>query len=219
MFEEILVWISSEAVLGTLFDGALGAAIGAGVAVVVLKKTLNEQRVGLSKQLDKQDKHHQEQLRIQREENSRTRLHDVIAEILGDLTRFTLAVQTQSPDFQDDLISTRLKLAVNLERFNLDVPASELRMYGVLSGLTTQAMTAAMEHESGRMPAQLVLTLSRLSGAIGAYLVEWARSEGEERAEITALGHSLLLHLLNSPPSDWPSGLPDEISRAGMKKV
>lgn len=219
MLEDMLIWITSESVLGTLFDGVLGAAIGAGVAVFVLRKTLNEQRLGLIKQLDKQDNHHQEQLRIQREENSRARLHDVIADLLGNLTSFTQTVNTQSPDLQNEITEIGLKMNVNLERFNLDVPLYDLGMYGILSGLTNCALKAAKNHGNDRMPAHLVLTLGQLSGAIGAYLVEWARSEGEEREEFVDSAYALLQHVENTPQKDWPSGMPENIRRAGTKQV
>lgn len=51
--------------LKVLFDGILGASVGALVAVVVLKRTLREQRKGMQEQLAKQDRHHQEQLAAQ----------------------------------------------------------------------------------------------------------------------------------------------------------
>ncbi|MCG2622689.1 hypothetical protein LVY72_12325 [Arthrobacter sp. I2-34] len=180
-------WLLSADVLQTLFDGLLGAGVGAAVAVVVLRLTLREQRVGLTQQLDKQDTHHQEQLRVQREENSRARMHDVVARLLNTLVEsqdlFELST-TQKPF--DELPRLKSQFAVGLESFHLEVPADEKDMYFAIRELGIRAFEEVEKCLMDEYEAATPENVQRLFGWMGAVLVIWVRGSTDERSEMLA---------------------------------
>lgn len=119
----------SEDWLQTLFDGVLGAVIGAIAAMAVLVISLVYQTVGLRKQLEKQDDHHQEQIRVQREENARARIHESAAELLGHLNALVELSSRPPKERTDALDSLALKLKANLNRLSFDLGSQHHDFY------------------------------------------------------------------------------------------
>lgn len=181
-------WLLSADVLQTLFDGLLGATVGAAVAVIVLRLTLREQRKALTEQLDKQDRHHQEQLRVQREENARARMHNSVAGILGDLIQgqHTLYV-TPFKEALDALEQQRGRFAVNLELFHLDLPPDDEKIYDVLVRLDNTAYKGARAMHLDSDDAPKAMSVHYLYAMMGLALVRWTRTPQAGRQKLVAV--------------------------------
>lgn len=201
----ILGWLASADVLQTLFDGLLGAGVGAGVAMWVLRRTLREQSRGLDaqikaqhaalaeqlrkqdalhqEQLTAQEQHHQEQLRVQREENSRARLYAVVAEILREMMLFPAAVGKEGRAARKSVVELRLRLMAMLEQLNLEITDDERGLYETLGRLLKVVLNKSIPAYHERIDRKNFNNGLRMMTKIMTELSAWARGDGVVRAE------------------------------------
>ncbi|WP_459385238.1 hypothetical protein [Arthrobacter humicola] len=181
----------------TGFDGILGASVGAWVAVVVLRRTLREQRKGLSEQLEKQESLHREQLRVQQAENARLRLHDVVAELLTNLFGVAEAMHAgpAHTNRKAEFLSVQRDITVNLEKLHLDLEeGDESDLYHVLHGILQFVYEwIELAHIEDEAPDRIDLdVMTEVVGNTGSALVEWVRGDSADRkAELDLLAHTL----------------------------
>jgi hypothetical protein len=188
-FGELWKVLMSDAGVETLkivFDGILGASVGALVAMVVLRRTLTEQRTSLVEQLDKQEVLHREQLWVQRNENARIRLHEVVAQLLANLVVLAEAMHARPSDADrsEKFTRVRLEIMVNLERLHLDLKEGEEAdiyhvLYGIL-GIVYNCIELAHWEDEPPHPSDLD-AMRDVIGTTGATLVEWVRGNEDER--------------------------------------
>ena len=207
--DAFLRWLFTSDVLQTLFDGVLGASVGAAVAVVVLRLTLREQRLALDEQLEKQDRHHREQLSVQREENTRARLHDVAASILSALaqgrTANSISDRGEKRSTFSDILS---QFSIDIERFHLDVPGPDEEIYYVIQDLALEAFKAgraSKDHEAASND-----DVDALFGWTGGLLIAWIRGSEAQRRVLIEGGKFSVRYILENGISAW-----NELSREG----
>lgn len=137
-------WLLTANVLETLFDGLLGAAVGAAVAMLVLKRTIRQQGRQFAAQLDRQDEHHQEQLAaqnrhheaqiakqdealylqisVQEQSDRRTRITQVAGELLAELTTYLhVHISSEKDDHDHNPVVTSNRLRNLLQRLYFDL--------------------------------------------------------------------------------------------------
>lgn len=186
--------------LKTLFDGILGASLGALVAVIVLKRTLKDQRTGLSAQLAKQEEHLSkqleaqkksmaEQLTAQRTENIAQRERDVASAIIGLLVELHPASKKQ--DNQTKIADLGNQLHVNVTRLRLDCRASEEAFCDILGQWTDHLTGCALRISTEAKPwvtedEYTEVTQIQRSHVI-RLLTDWCRGSHESRMAITSL--------------------------------
>lgn len=119
----------------TIFDGIVGATIGALVAMIVLKRTLREQQAGLSTQIQQQDvalrlqlesdkRSLDEQMHSASQENMRQRITDATADYLAALEE----LRSCRPD-GDRFGSIHGRLGVAAERLRIDLSPDDEMLY------------------------------------------------------------------------------------------
>jgi hypothetical protein len=186
--------------LKTLFDGILGASLGALVAMLVLKRTLRDQRRGLSAQLEKQEEHLSRQLNMQENslgeqlfaqqlENVRQRERDVASKIIGLLVELHPASKVRSND--DKIAELGNQLLVNVTRLRLDCGVSEEPFCDVLEEwarhLTHCALRISTEPEPWPEEAEFTEVTQIQRSHVIRHLTDWCRGEHRSRLAITSL--------------------------------
>lgn len=159
------------------------------VAVIVLKRTLREQRRGLAVQLQAQEDHLSRQLKVQEEalaeelhaqrmENTLQRQRDVAAEIIGLLIELHAASKMPNNSLAINAVGN--SLIVNVTRLRLDCLASEEVFCNVLLEWVDHLTGCAL----------------RISGEPKPW------TEEEEFTEVTQMQRSHVINLL----TDWCRG-------------
>lgn len=186
--------------LKTLFDGMLGASLGALVAVVVLKRTLREQRRGLAAQLDAQEEHFSRQLKMQQEslaeelhaqttENVRHRQRDIASEIIGLLVE--LHVASKVFDNPSAITSLGNSLIVNVTRLRLDCSVSEEPFCDVLEEWTRHLTRCALRISTSPKPWSEEEEFTEVTEVQRSHVVrlltDWCRGAAHSRTAITSL--------------------------------
>lgn len=186
--------------LKTLFDGILGASVGAFVAVIVLKRTLREQRRGLAVQLQAQEDHLSRQLKVQEEalaeelhaqrtENTLQRQRDVAAEIIGLLMEIHAA--SKMPNNSLTINTVGNSLIVNVTRLRLDCLASEEVFCNVLlewvDHLTRCALRINGEPKPWTEEEEFTEVTQMQRSHVINLLTDWCRGEHESRMNIAEI--------------------------------
>lgn len=204
------LWIAMTSDVGietlkTLFDGILGASVGAFVAVIVLKRTLREQRRGLAVQLEAQESHLSRQLKVQEEalaeelqaqrtENTLQRQRDVAAEIIGLLMELHAA--SRLPNNGPAVNTVGNSLIVNVTRLRLDCRASEESFCNILldwvDHLTRCALRISGEPKPWTEEEDFTEVTQMQRSHVINLLTDWCRGEHESRMNIAEVMESSL---------------------------
>lgn len=199
----LVTWFLSADVLETVFDGLLGAAVGAGVAVVVLRLTLREQREALTAQLAKQDEHHQEQLRVQQEENSHQRLHETVAVLLTTFKAAQEALrETEANERKKKMDQASQDFAVAIERLHLDI-GPDRKFYFALRELLIRAIALTRQTIRGDAGSPSIKSLEELYSWVGGVLVYWFRGSTNKRDEAIRILRKTLSYVNEHGADKW----------------
>lgn len=193
---DLMEWLLSEDVLQTLFDGLLGASVGAGVAVVVLRLTLREQRQALTAQLN-----------VQRDENARIRMHDVVASILSALIEGRNALLTKDIDRHSKAL---YQFHIDIERFLLDLSVGEEDVYRVFKDFGNAAFRESRKRIDGDPAAAELDSLIEVFHWVGAFFVKWVRTDERFRKTVVEGGQYALARVQSEGMDEWAKSSTEE---------
>lgn len=159
---EWLVSESGQAWSLSLVGSLIGSVIGAGVAILVMVRTLRTERL----------------------ENVRARRSDTAASLLTNFFELADGIQRE-PQAARPYPDIMAAITVNMERLHLDLSDRGSNVYHALHGLMGEVNNLVFAATRTGVPLtdrdRKVLT--QLIGQMGTYFAEWARARSRSRRE------------------------------------